>query len=258
MGAANIKANKVTISSSLKINTRPLQDSRFSRDPSTSLHFPPLRSGNGLCRLSLLDRFGDRNHMKYRNLGSTGLQISEVIFGGGAVGGILIGADDDTRRKAVRMALDAGINWIDAAASYGTGASETAIGWLMKEVPESDRPYISTKTAFDQTAGDYAGQAERALTASLEKLQMDRVDLYQVHNRIAGSSDALEDAITPDDLLRAGGIADVMRSLVDKDLTRHIGFTSTGEAESLHKVISSQRFQSAQVYYKPVKSVGRA
>jgi hypothetical protein len=39
MGAANIKANKVTISSSLKINTRPLQDSRFSRDPSTSLRF---------------------------------------------------------------------------------------------------------------------------------------------------------------------------------------------------------------------------
>jgi aryl-alcohol dehydrogenase-like predicted oxidoreductase len=47
-------------------------------------------------------------------------------LGGGAVGGISIDADDDSRRKAVRMALDAGINWIDTAASSGSGASETA------------------------------------------------------------------------------------------------------------------------------------
>ena len=97
--------------------------------------------------------------MKYRKLGSTGLEISEVIFGGGAVGGILINADDDTRRKAICIALGAGINWIDTAASYGNGASESAIGWLMKELPESDRPYISTKTAFDRATGDFVGQA---------------------------------------------------------------------------------------------------
>lgn len=196
--------------------------------------------------------------MKLRKLGTTGLEISEIIFGGGAVGGILIDADDDTRRKAVRMALDAGINWIDTAASYGNGASETAIGWLMKELPENDRPYISTKTAFDRTAGDYAGQAERALAASLERLQMDSVDLYQVHNRIAGSAEAFPSAITPDDLLCEGGIADAMQSLVDKGLTRHIGFTSTGEAESLHKVIASKRFECAQIYYNLLNpSAGR-
>ena len=196
--------------------------------------------------------------MEYRNLGSTGLQISEVIFGGGAVGGILIDADDDTRRKAVRMALDAGINWIDTAASYGTGASETAIGWLMKELPERERPYISTKTAFDREAGDYTGQAERGLTASLERLQMNSIDLYQVHNRIAASADAFPNAITPDDLLGNNGIADAMQSLVDKGLTRHIGFTSTGEADALHKVITSKRFQCAQIYYNLLNpSAGR-
>lgn len=62
--------------------------------------------------------------MKYRKFGTTGLEISEIIFGGGAVGGILINADDDTKRQAVRMALDGGINWIDTAASYGSGKSE--------------------------------------------------------------------------------------------------------------------------------------
>jgi aryl-alcohol dehydrogenase-like predicted oxidoreductase len=196
--------------------------------------------------------------MRLRKLGDTGLEISEIIFGGGAVGGILIDADDNTRRRAIRMALDAGINWIDTAASYGSGASETAIGWLMKELPESDRPYISTKTAFDRTVGDYVGQAERALTASLERLQMDSVDLYQVHNRVAGSADAFPNAITPDDLLRENGIADAMHSLVDRGLTRHIGFTSTGEAEALHEVIGSGRFECAQVYYNLLNpSAGR-
>jgi aryl-alcohol dehydrogenase-like predicted oxidoreductase len=197
-------------------------------------------------------------HMKYRNFGNTGLKISEIVFGGGAVGGILIDADDDTRRKAVRMALDAGINWIDSAASYGNGKSEEALAWLMKELPEDDQPYISTKTAFDRDAGDYAGQAERALTASLERLQMDSVDLYTVHNRIASSPDAVPGSLSPDDMLRKDGVADAMQSLVDKGLIRHVGFTCTGEADALHEVIRSQRFAGAQIYYNLLNpSAGR-
>jgi len=95
------------------------------------------------------------------------------------VSGILIDADDDTHRKAVRMALDTGINWIDTATSYGSAAVKTAIGWLMQELTEKERPYVPTKKAFDLTAPDFAAQAERALTDSLNRLQMDSVDLYQ-------------------------------------------------------------------------------
>ena len=65
--------------------------------------------------------------MKYRSFGKTGLEVSEVIFGAGAVGGMLINADDETRRTAIRMALDGGINWIDTAAAYGSGKSEEAL-----------------------------------------------------------------------------------------------------------------------------------
>jgi D-threo-aldose 1-dehydrogenase len=196
--------------------------------------------------------------MKYISFGTTGLKISEIIFGGGAVGGILINADDDTRRQAMRMALDGGINWIDSAASYGNGRSEQALAWLMKELPEDERPYISTKTAFDRNAGDYSGQAERALTGSLERLQMDSVDLYTVHNRIASSPEAVPGALTPDDMLRKDGVADAMQNLVDRGLIRHFGFTSTGEADSLHEIIRSQRFATAQIYYNLLNpSAGR-
>ena len=74
--------------------------------------------------------------MKYRKFGRTGLEVSEVVFGGGKVGGILIDADDGTRRKAIRRALDAGINWIDTAALYGEGRSERALGWLLGEIDD--------------------------------------------------------------------------------------------------------------------------
>jgi aryl-alcohol dehydrogenase-like predicted oxidoreductase len=50
--------------------------------------------------------------VKHRRFGCTGIDISELVFGGGFVGGILIDADDDTRREAIRRALDAGVNWI--------------------------------------------------------------------------------------------------------------------------------------------------
>lgn len=196
--------------------------------------------------------------MKYRPFGKTGLEVSEVIFGAGAVGGMLINADDDTRRTAIRMALDGGINWIDTAASYGNGKSEEALGWLLNEIPESERPYVSTKTAFDREAGDFAGQAERAITAGLKRLQADNVELFQVHNRLAMSHDDVPNALTPDDMLRSGGVADAMRSLVDRGLTRHIGFTCTGQAEAMHEVMRSGRFESAQVYYNLLNpSAGR-
>lgn len=196
--------------------------------------------------------------MRRRRFGNTGLEISEVVFGGGAVGGILIDADDDTRRAAIRIAIDGGINWIDTAAAYGSGRSEEAIGWLLQELDETERPYISTKTAFDREAGDFPGQAERAITDSLQRLQQSSVDLYQVHNRITSTAGVLPNALTPEDMLRSDGVADAMDRLVSKGLASHIGFTATGEASAIHEVMKSGRFESAQIYYNLLNpSAGR-
>ena len=87
--------------------------------------------------------------LKRRPFGNTGLQVSELILGAGYVGGIVIHADDETRRALMRRLLEAGINWIDTAESYGQGASEEALGWLLAELPEDNRPYISTKFRLD-------------------------------------------------------------------------------------------------------------
>ena len=73
--------------------------------------------------------------MKHRTFGRSGIKVSEIIFGAGAVGGILVHKDDATKREAIRRALSGGINWIDTAAAYGNGKSEEALGWLLPEAP---------------------------------------------------------------------------------------------------------------------------
>jgi aryl-alcohol dehydrogenase-like predicted oxidoreductase len=85
--------------------------------------------------------------MKHRTFGRTGIRVSEIVFGAGSVGGILIYKDDTTKREAIRRAFAGGINWIDTAAQYGNGKSEEALGWLL---PESGaKPYLSTKFNLD-------------------------------------------------------------------------------------------------------------
>ena len=78
--------------------------------------------------------------MKYWPFGKTGLNISEVVIGGGYVGGILIDPEYEIKREALRRALAAGVNWIDTAPSYGNGQSETNLGWLLPELKENQQP----------------------------------------------------------------------------------------------------------------------
>ena len=125
--------------------------------------------------------------MRYRTFGRTGLQVSEVVFGGGWVGGVLIHQDDATKLRTLRRAMEAGVNWIDTAASYGEGQSEQALGWLLKEIDTA--PYLSTKVVLDTAKlDDIAGQVERGIHESLERLKRKSVDLLILHNQIEGSA----------------------------------------------------------------------
>jgi D-threo-aldose 1-dehydrogenase len=184
--------------------------------------------------------------MKYRNFGTTGLKVSELVFGGGAVGGLLINQDDVTKRAAVRRAMEAGINWIDTAPSYGQGRSEEALGWLLKEV--DDVPYISTKVTIDsKDLSDIPGQIERSLAASLERLKLNSVTLLHLHNRIGPLTRGY--TIAASDVLRRDGVLDGLERVKDQGLVRYFGITALGETPSIIQVIESGRISSAQVYY---------
>jgi len=184
--------------------------------------------------------------MRYRTFGRTGLQVSELVFGGGWVGGVLIHQDDATKLSTLRRAIAAGINWIDTAPSYGKGQSEQALGWLLKEVDPV--PHLSTKVALDTTRlDDIPGQVERSLHESLQRLDRKAVDVLILHNQIEAT--AHPNAVTPEDVLRRNGAADALRRMQEQGLTRNIGFTALGDAASCRQVVDSGRFDAAQVYY---------
>jgi D-threo-aldose 1-dehydrogenase len=194
--------------------------------------------------------------LQYRRFGRTGLQVSALTFGGGYVGGILIHADDDVRRTAIRRALDGGINWIDTAVSYGNGKSEEALGWLLHEI--DDEPYLSTKFSIDlDQLDDIPGQIERSLHGSLTRLKRESVDLLQLHNRIAPENAGRDLAVA--ELLKPGGVADGLDRLREQGLIRFAGITALGDAASICAAISSGRFDTAQVYYNLLNpSAGQA
>ncbi|MEX0943774.1 MAG: aldo/keto reductase [Pseudomonadales bacterium] len=184
--------------------------------------------------------------MRYRAFGNTGLEVSELVFGGGAVGGLLINQDDDTKREAITRALAGGINWIDTAPSYGQGKSETALGWLLQEVEA--QPYISTKFRIDTTdLFDISGQIERSLHESLERLQKDKVTLLQLHNPIGAQT--TDRMIGLSDVLKPHGVLDALENLRHQGLFDHFGITALGDTPSIIKVLKSNRIASAQVYF---------
>ncbi|MHB8312162.1 MAG: aldo/keto reductase [Candidatus Dormibacteria bacterium] len=130
-----------------------------------------------------------------RQLGQTGMAITRVGFGAWAVGGggwaFAWGQQDDLESiQAIRRALDSGVNWIDTAAVYGLGHSEEVVARALEGIPEADRPYVFTKCGLVWDPHDRSrpprevGRPEsiRAeLEASLRRLKVERVDLYQMH-----------------------------------------------------------------------------
>lgn len=128
-------------------------------------------------------------------LGRTGMEITRVGFGAWAIGGggwtFAWGDQDDAASlAAIRHAVAAGVNWIDTAAVYGLGHSEEIVGRALREMPPSERPYVFTKCGLVWDPAD-RGQTprrvgepaslRREVDASLRRLGVERIDLYQMH-----------------------------------------------------------------------------
>ena len=195
--------------------------------------------------------------MKYRTLGKTGIEVSEIVFGAGAVGGLLIRAAPATRVEAVRRALDHGINWIDTAPSYGDGQSEQNLGAILKELGAT--PYLSTKVAVrPQHISDIHGEVQRSMEASLGRLGRDSVDLITLHTSVTEKRGGRPGSLSVEDVLGDSGVVNAFEHLREQGLTRFFGFTAGGEADSLHRLIESGRFHATQVFHSLVNpSVGR-
>jgi aryl-alcohol dehydrogenase-like predicted oxidoreductase len=130
-----------------------------------------------------------------RRLGTTDLDITTVGFGAWAIGGggwaFGWGPQDDASSvAAIRHAVDRGVNWVDTAAIYGLGHSEEVVGRALREIPAAERPYVFTKGGmipdrsrpYDEPQRNLQpASIRREVEASLARLGVERIDLYQFH-----------------------------------------------------------------------------
>ena len=180
--------------------------------------------------------------MKYRKLGNTGLEVSEIGFGAWGIGGTKNGAiaygptNDRTSKTALRRAYDLGVTFYDTADLYGYGHSEALIGMTLSDVRE--RIIIASKVGFTSFDGlqDFSSQHIRnSIENSLRRLQSDYIDLYQLHSPPVK-------ALEKDDTLLT------LQSLVTEGKVRAMG-VSVRSPEEAQFFISKFDFQAIQVNF---------
>lgn len=183
--------------------------------------------------------------MHYRTLGKTGLQVSELGFGCGAVGGLLVRGEYAEMVRTVERAVAAGINYFDTARSYGDGQSETNLGQVLSEL----KAEVLVGTKVQLTANemdDIEGAVVKAVDDSLRRLQRERIDLMQLHNPIAPQRNPARGWLTVADVeaaLRA------FESLRQQGKVRFYGINGLGDTVAVHQAVAQGVAQTIQCCY---------
>jgi len=188
-----------------------------------------------------------------RQLGTTDMEITRVGFGSWATGGggwaFGWGPQDDNESiAAINHALERGVNWIDTAAIYGLGHSEEVVGKVLKGRGAADRPYVFTKCGLVWDESDPMKEAVHSLAsksmrreceASLRRLGVERIDLYQIHRPD-------EFGVPVEESWRT------MAQLVEEGKVRSIG-VSNYDASQLRKCESVRHVDSLQPPFSLIK-----
>jgi aryl-alcohol dehydrogenase-like predicted oxidoreductase len=184
--------------------------------------------------------------MRYRRLGRTGLEVSEVGYGAWGIGqSQWLGAEDDESLRALHAAIDGGLNFVDTALAYGRGHSEQLVGQVVAE--REERVYVATKVppknqvwpAPDDATADEAFPGEwvrRCTERSLSNLDVDAIDVQQLHvwnDRWVGQGDWLEavDALKSEGKIRSFGV-----SINDHQPANALALVETGVVDTVQVI----------------------
>ena len=193
-----------------------------------------------------------------RRLGQTGLEVSAIGFGAGIVAGLFVRGDLESQTRAFDRAVELGINHFDTAPLYGDGKSELNLGKVLGRT--SGVFVVGTKIEyFDEHFTDIRSRTFQSVEESLERLDRNSVEILYLHNNVRYSGQGRHDgyaAVSPDDVLRPGGIADALDEVRDRGLASHIGFTGTGDAAAVIELIDSGRFEVMQAFYSLLNPSG--
>ena len=183
--------------------------------------------------------------MECRAFGNTGLQLSVLGIGAGAVGGLMVRGSAADQDRAVGIALDAGVNYFDTAPQYGMGESEKNLGRIINA--RKIDIVLGTKVRVPPEAKITIGaEIARAMHDSLTRLAQDHVELYQLHNPITETG-AREGDLSATQVLEQ--VIPAFQKLRQAGKTRFFGITAIGDTTALHRVIASGLINSAQVSY---------
>jgi aryl-alcohol dehydrogenase-like predicted oxidoreductase len=192
--------------------------------------------------------------MKLRTLGRTALPASEIGFGCGPTGGLMIRGSAVERREAIACALDLGINYFDTAPGYGANASESHLGEALHHL--GARALIATKVALTlRNLGDIVGSIQRSVEESLVRLRVGDLAMIQLHNRIGAGRAAKAPfgtgaLLAIDDVLAAGGILEAFERLRARGLVRFFGCSAFGgDMTMVRRVIDSDTIDVLTVHY---------
>ena len=177
--------------------------------------------------------------------GRTGLRLSVLGFGCGAVGGLMVRGDPRDQERAIARAIAAGVNYFDTAVQYGNGESEKNLGRVLQRLKPGN---VAIGTKVRLPSADFGGIADavaKSLEASLARLRLDRVDIFHLHNAITATGGG--EALSVRQVL--GDVVPAFERLRQQGKTRFLGLTAIGDAAALHQVIDARVFDSAQVVY---------
>lgn len=167
--------------------------------------------------------------MKYKELGNTGLKISEIGYGASSLGGVFHSFDEGRGIDSVFAAIDAGINFIDVSPYYGHYKAETVLGKALKQIPR-DKYFLSTKVGRYGEDGkntwDYSAErVTRSVYESMERLNIDYIDIINVHDvEFADLNQIVEETLP------------ALVALKEKGVVGHVGITDL-QLENLKWVI---------------------
>jgi aryl-alcohol dehydrogenase-like predicted oxidoreductase len=183
--------------------------------------------------------------MEMRVYGRTGMRLSVLGFGCGAVGGLMVRGDPRDQERAIARALAVGVNYFDTAVQYGDGESEKNLGRVLQNLKPADA-VVGTKVRLPSAEFDrIADTVTKSLDGSLARLRRERVDIFHLHNAITehGGGEALSVGQVLDEVVPA------FERLRQQGKIRFLGLTAIGDTRALHRVIDAGGFDSAQVVY---------
>jgi aryl-alcohol dehydrogenase-like predicted oxidoreductase len=177
--------------------------------------------------------------MQVRVFGRTGMQISVLGFGCGAVGGLMVRGDPADQERTIARAIAAGVNYFDTAVQYGNGESEENLGRVLQKLKPAD-VVVGTKVRLAPSEfGRITDAVTMSLEGSLARLGLDQIDIFHLHNPITetGGGSALSVGQVLDDVVPA------FERLRQQGKIRFLGITALGDTAALHQVIDASAFE---------------